>query len=665
MKKLLTVLAGSAIAVAMVVGAPTSAGAQTVEELQAQIQELMAQIQDLTAADDAPSTGVSELPATLQANLAPDDTGAAVKALQEWLNANGYTVASSGPGSAGNESEYYGSLTQDAVGDLQDDLGVDYGEYRGYWGPSTRAAVEATMVESEPEPGLPEGCTDTTGFSPVTGEPCDTEVEDLPEGCTDATGFSPVTGEPCDGSDPEDDDEGDVAREGSMDVSRNSSPSNVELKKGQTKDVMGFEVDVRDSDITLNRIDVRFDARPWLYFDKIAIMDGDTVVAEIADFGSSDFTEITSGSEYRLRFSNVDYVVPKDSKKDLTVRISALSFTDREDAEIEILTDDYAVRGTDTVGLSHESGWSGRKFDFTASSVGQITPTLSSDTPQKRNVEVDSDYETEGVELLVFKLKADNQDVEINELKFDIASTTGSANDIADMLTRVELYEGSNLIGTADTIAATTTFTDLEYEISKDETKTLRLVADVSELGDNLAADDGVQASLAADSVAIVGEDTNYEDVTVGGSTVTSEEVTFVDLAVSVSDMSAVASAITDNPALAQVTFQFTLSSNGGDVYISKTAATAISDSSSASSSAIDEITSSSKAGDTGSDFFVADGTSRTFTVQANMDNTGGTAGNKNLSIDEITWGETAGANDKTIDFGIDDLYVSQYLTAS
>jgi len=46
-------------------------------------------------------------------------TGADVQALQQFLNTNGYTVATSGAGAPGHETIYYGALTQNAVSRFQ------------------------------------------------------------------------------------------------------------------------------------------------------------------------------------------------------------------------------------------------------------------------------------------------------------------------------------------------------------------------------------------------------------------------------------------------------------------------------------------------------------------------------------------------------------------
>ncbi|MCR4334090.1 MAG: peptidoglycan-binding protein [Patescibacteria group bacterium] len=67
--------------------------------------------------------------------------GSDVKELQMFLNTHGYTVASSGPGSSGNETTKYGALTKAAVIKYQKAKGITPAV--GYFGPKTRAAVSA------------------------------------------------------------------------------------------------------------------------------------------------------------------------------------------------------------------------------------------------------------------------------------------------------------------------------------------------------------------------------------------------------------------------------------------------------------------------------------------------------------------------------------------
>lgn len=65
-------------------------------------------------------SGTSTAPVRFARNLTLGARGADVKALQQYLNAHGAAVASSGPGSPGRETEKYGPLTQAAVKQFQD-----------------------------------------------------------------------------------------------------------------------------------------------------------------------------------------------------------------------------------------------------------------------------------------------------------------------------------------------------------------------------------------------------------------------------------------------------------------------------------------------------------------------------------------------------------------
>lgn len=74
-------------------------------------------------------------------DLKTGSLGSDVKALQEFLNARGFTVAASGPGSPGNETTTFGALTRAAVIKYQKSKGITPAV--GYFGPITRKAVEA------------------------------------------------------------------------------------------------------------------------------------------------------------------------------------------------------------------------------------------------------------------------------------------------------------------------------------------------------------------------------------------------------------------------------------------------------------------------------------------------------------------------------------------
>jgi hypothetical protein len=136
--KKLGIVALSVVTVVSMSGVQTS-NAQTVAELQAQIQALLAQLQALQSQTGSTTGSGVAVSCDFTRNLYPGDSGPQVECLQRYLNAAGYTVADSGVGSPGNETEYYGGLTQAAVKEWQDAQGLSYGQWGGYFGPSSRS----------------------------------------------------------------------------------------------------------------------------------------------------------------------------------------------------------------------------------------------------------------------------------------------------------------------------------------------------------------------------------------------------------------------------------------------------------------------------------------------------------------------------------------------
>jgi peptidoglycan hydrolase-like protein with peptidoglycan-binding domain len=94
-------------------------------------------LEGTVAAGSVTSTAVR----VFKANLTVGSFGSEVKALQEFLNARGYTVAARGPGSPGNETTRFGSATKAALIKYQKAKGIT--PAAGYFGPLTRASVEA------------------------------------------------------------------------------------------------------------------------------------------------------------------------------------------------------------------------------------------------------------------------------------------------------------------------------------------------------------------------------------------------------------------------------------------------------------------------------------------------------------------------------------------
>src|SRR3989338_11301740 len=88
--------------------------------------------------------------------------------LQQYLNSTANKVATSGAGSPGNETTYYGSRTTAAAAAWQAANGVACGAYCGYFGPVSQAKYTALGGGPGPSPSpspspSPTACTGTEG----------------------------------------------------------------------------------------------------------------------------------------------------------------------------------------------------------------------------------------------------------------------------------------------------------------------------------------------------------------------------------------------------------------------------------------------------------------------------------------------------------------------
>lgn len=114
-----------------------------VASLLEQVAELQSAMQNLrqTSGSSGGSTACSYV---WSRNLRVGDEGEDVRQLQQFLNHMGITIANSGPGSPGNESNYYGPLTGQAVARFQERYRQEILSPNGlsagttFFGPSTR-----------------------------------------------------------------------------------------------------------------------------------------------------------------------------------------------------------------------------------------------------------------------------------------------------------------------------------------------------------------------------------------------------------------------------------------------------------------------------------------------------------------------------------------------
>src|SRR5690606_4058778 len=202
----------------------------------------------------------------------------------------------------------------------------------------------------------------------------------------------------------------------------------------------------------------------------------------------------------------------------------------------------------------------------------------------------------------------------------------------------------------------TTVFTSLDddyFDIEEGDTKTFRLMADVID-ADATPGSNGAIASTTLDVSATVAEDGEFNQITPTGSDITGSDVHFNEVVANVSNMSTVETPVQETPYLVGTKFTFTLTADGGNVYVSKTPAVFVSTSTTASSASLTSVSATgSTSNDTSTYYTITSGGSRTFTLTGSINNLNGSAGTKSFDITAINWDDdtTGGLAEFSTDF--------------
>lgn len=119
------------------------------------------------------TTVTGPAPEGLSANLSFGMEHPQVLTLQKLLNAKGFTIAPDGPGSPGNETQKFGSLTRVAVRKFQCEVmqicsGDEYSNGYGYVGVKTRAALAGSAVAMTPAAPAPQSTQSSASHGVAT-----------------------------------------------------------------------------------------------------------------------------------------------------------------------------------------------------------------------------------------------------------------------------------------------------------------------------------------------------------------------------------------------------------------------------------------------------------------------------------------------------------------
>lgn len=383
--------------------------------------------------DSAPTTGGKSCSFTFTQNLTAGSSGAEVMNLQKFLNMWPETqVSAAGAGAPGMETMTFGPATKAAVIKFQNKyasevlapVGLTAGT--GYWGASSRAKANALCAGGPSKP-------------PAPGDDDD------------------------DSSDDDDDNMSD--EEASLeDFNASSEPSDEELEEGDEEvAVYGFEFDVEDGDVEVNRVDVRFEMtgtsdedEPWNVFDSVFLMDADgKVIAEQAADDEDDWSNET-GDAWEMRFNGVDERFDAGDTAEMQVGVSVASnlddgdIDDADEMEWTVWVPEDGVRATDGAGLDQYIGEDGadeaadadESETFTIEAAGEGTElkiSSATDNPEASTIKVSTDDSTDNTAVAVFGLEAKDGEVTVNKIVlFATTSTTSLGHVINDLSIEID-----------------------------------------------------------------------------------------------------------------------------------------------------------------------------------------------------------------------------------
>ena len=398
--------------------------------------------------------------------------GTEVTNLQKSLNTDSRTqVASSGAGSPGNESSYFGALTKSAVMKYQIIKGISA---TGMVDAATRASLNAVSASS------------ASSVSSVASSAASSV----------ASSVSTVGG-----------------TEGLITTKLSATPAdNANVRTSTNYSAYGIEVKAIGSDMTVDRADLQVAVtvsgtaqNPSSFITGISAYDGDTLLVS-KSLSSSDFNK-DSSDLYHIIISGMNFKVSKDATKTLTFKVNTASISSSDTARVMTIRgytgNSQNIRAYDTLGLQSYTDMSAaanvRTHTFNSAGASTLTTSANvASTPKSNNSKVSSTDGVQNLTMQAIDFKATTGNATITTVKVTVRATTTTG-----MPSTLELLDGSTVLG-SQTVSDTSsdasekiTFSGLTVAVGKDATKTLIVRATFPTTVSGQAASTSIAATAA------------------------------------------------------------------------------------------------------------------------------------------------------------------------
>lgn len=464
-----------------------------------------------------------------------------VVSLQQTLNLTACKVASSGAGSAGMETTYFGSATKAAVKCFQAANGLTADGVVGAMTGAKLAAVTSTGVNT----GLPAGCVSTAGYSTVNGAPCSgtpgTTV--FPAGCVSSVGYSSTTGQPCSSTST------GVVVGGPLSINtvtggsgyvatnvgvgeQNKQVADLRIVTGAggTGNITGLNVTFKN---TVSLGDYMFTK----YANNVSVwLNG----VQVGSLPASSFTSYNNAYSAYIPVNGA--MLSPNTTSDLYIAVSALPVIDSNN--LTSANNTFSITGTsirysDSTGSAFQysvsdSTLSNSTFVFnTAASANNIKLNVTKDVNDSTDhtIQASASSNTQGVTLGMIDLNATGSNVTIQNLPvtLGVGATVGNLSNVVSTL---RLYNSAGTLVDSQTVPSSTAFCSDTTGTAGTQVTTNGVVTGGNFSGSSLSGVSGARCAVVTftnfnnNGVAIPSGTTNVYTIkadinTVNGSTFT------------------------------------------------------------------------------------------------------------------------------------------------